>query len=350
MYEQHMYQKNRASFCRISVLFLILFPVLFFTAVNVPADTGPLQAEDTVAGIDVSKWQGEIDFDRVAASGVEIVYIRACYGSSTIDEYFESNYVKARAAGLKIGFYHYITATSETSAIAQARFFYSLISDKEYDCRPAMDFEFFGFLSTNRINDIARTYLSTLQNLTGTQPLLYSDINDVNTVWDPSLSIYPLWAADYNAGFGTDTGSWQKWSGFQYSSSGSVPGIYGNVDLDRFRDSVFLSRDIPSSNTTPDIYIIQRGDTLSGIAYRYHTTVEQLVSLNHISNPNLIYPGTRLILPASSPSAPTVQYIVRPGDTLYSIALKYNTTIAALAAKNNILNPNLIFIGQILVI
>ena len=159
---------------------------MFISAVNASADTGPLQQDDTIAGIDVSKWQGEIDFNQVAASGVEIVYIRACYGASMVDEYFESNYAKARAAGLKIGFYHYITATNETSAIAQARFFYSLISDKKYDCRPAMDFEFFGFLSRNRINDIARTYLSTLQNLTGTTPLLYSDINDVNTIWDSS--------------------------------------------------------------------------------------------------------------------------------------------------------------------
>ena len=349
MYEQYIHHKIPLSFCRIIMLFSIILPTLFFPAVNIPADTGPLQSDDTIAGIDVSKWQGEIDFNQVAASGVEIVYIRACYGSSTVDEYFESNYAKARAAGLKIGFYHYITATNETSAIAQARFFYSLISDKKYDCRPAMDFEFFGFLSKNRINDIARTYLSTLQNLTGTPPLLYSDINDVNTIWDASLSVYPLWAADYNAGSNTDTGFWQKWSGFQYSSSGTVPGISGNVDLDRFRETVFLTSDIPFPDKNPNIYIIQRGDTLSGIAFRYHTTVEQLAALNHLSNPNLIYPGTRLILPTTS-SAPPIQYVVRPGDTLYGIALKFNTTIAALAAKNNILNPNLIFIGQILII
>lgn len=212
-----------------------------------------------------------------------------------------------------------------------------------------MDFEFFGFLSVGRINEIARTYLSTLQNLTGTPPLLYSDINDVHTVWDSSLSVYPLWAADYNAGSNTDTGFWQKWSGFQYSSTGTVPGISGNVDLDRFQKSVFLTSDLPSPDKNPDIYIIQKGDTLSGIAFRYRTTVQQLVSLNHISNPNLIFPGSRLILPISS-SAPQSRYVVRAGDTLYGIALKYNTTVAALAAKNNILNPNLIFIGQILVI
>lgn len=339
---------RKSFFCPIVILLLFITTMCFLT-VNVPADTGPLQSDDAVAGIDVSKWQGEIDFNQVAASGIEIVYIRACYGYSTVDEYFESNYTKAKAAGLKIGFYHYITATSETSAIAQARFFYSLIAEKEYDCRPAMDFEFFGFLSDARINNIARTYLSTLQNLTGTAPMLYSDIYDVNTVWDASLSVYHLWAADYNAGSTVDTGSWQKWSGFQYSSTGTVPGISGNVDLDRFRDSVFLSSDIPSVDTNPDIYIIKRGDTLSGIAFRYHTSVEELVSLNHISNPNLIFPGTRLILPTSS-SAPAVQYVVRPGDTLYGIALKFNTTVAALAAKNNILNPNLIFIGQILII
>ena len=106
-------------------------------------------------GIDVSQWQGNIDFDAVSESGIEIVYIRAGQGSGYTDPYFRSNYEGAKAAGLKIGFYHYVTAQNTAQAVQQADFFYSLIKDKTIDCRPAMDFESFPGLDNREINAIA---------------------------------------------------------------------------------------------------------------------------------------------------------------------------------------------------
>lgn len=108
--------------------------------------------------------------------------------------------------------------------------------------------------------------------------------------------------------------------------------------------------------SSPVTYTVRSGDTLSSIARRYNTTVAQLASLNNISNPNLIRVGQVLTIPGSSggstsppPSSP-VTYIVRSGDTLYSIARRYNTTVARLASVNNLSNPNLIRVGQVLTI
>ncbi len=107
-------------------------------------------------------------------------------------------------------------------------------------------------------------------------------------------------------------------------------------------------------------YTIRSGDTLSSIAAKYKTTVAKLASANHISNPNKIYAGQKLTVPdsysttpAPKPSAPTssgTTYTVKAGDTLSAIAAKYHTTVAAIAQKNGISNPNKISVGQRLTI
>lgn len=94
----------------------------------------------------------------------------------------------------------------------------------------------------------------------------------------------------------------------------------------------------PSGENT---YFVQAGDTLSGIAAKYGTTVANLVSRNGITNPNVIYPGQKIYLTGSSNA-----YTVKSGDTLSGIASAFHTTWQALAQKNGIANPNVIYVGQ----
>jgi LysM repeat protein len=105
-------------------------------------------------------------------------------------------------------------------------------------------------------------------------------------------------------------------------------------------------------------YFVQPGDTLSAIARRYDTTVTAIAQANNILNPNLIFVGQRLIIPtdggeppppAPPPSASTT-YVVQPGDTLFRIAVRFDVTVQALAQANNIGNINLIYVGQVLTI
>lgn len=97
------------------------------------------------------------------------------------------------------------------------------------------------------------------------------------------------------------------------------------------------------------VYVVQPGDTLLSIALRHNTTVQALVLLNRITNPWWIYPGQRLLLPQSQ-SRPGRVYTVLPGDTLYSIAWRHGTTVEALAAANGITAPWVIYVGQLLVL
>ena len=101
-----------------------------------------------------------------------------------------------------------------------------------------------------------------------------------------------------------------------------------------------------SSSGSGTTYVVQAGDTLSGIAARFGTTVAELVSLNNISDPNLIYVGQVLKIPSSGNSSRT--YTVQAGDTLSYIAAKFGTTVANLVTLNNISDPNLIYVGQVL--
>ena len=97
-------------------------------------------------------------------------------------------------------------------------------------------------------------------------------------------------------------------------------------------------------------YIVQRGDTLAKIARNFGTTIWAIAQANNIANPNVIYVGMYLVIPSGTPPPPTtiIQYYVRPGDTLASIARAYGTTWQALAAYNNISNPNRIYWGMLL--
>ncbi|WP_217269630.1 LysM peptidoglycan-binding domain-containing protein [Neobacillus endophyticus] len=106
-----------------------------------------------------------------------------------------------------------------------------------------------------------------------------------------------------------------------------------------------------SSHGQAATYVIKHGDTLSGIAAKFGTTVNALAQLNGIKNPNLIYAGQTLKIPSGSSSHSGVTqttYTVRPGDTLSEIAAKFGTTVNALVKLNNIKNPDHIYAGQIL--
>lgn len=325
-------------------------------------------ASDTIyKGIDVSEWQGNIDFKKVKESGVEVVYIRAGQGFSYEDSKFEENYKEARDNGLKVGVYHYVTARSVEDAKLQAKFFASLISKKQIDCKLAMDFESFGNLSNSEINQIALAYLRELEKLTKKEVIVYSNTYAASYKFNNSVAEYPLWVAQYGVNEPQDNGHWKNWEGYQYSSTGRVSGISGNVDLDKYTKNIFLTdkEEVPIVEkpkcTKEDriLYKVQSGDTLSQIAQKNNTTVSHLVQINNIKNPNLIYVGEILTISCNhnnnsgnengnNSDNDVINYKIKSGDTLSEIALKYNTTVSNIVNLNNIKNPNLIYTGDVI--
>ncbi|MCI0478407.1 MAG: LysM peptidoglycan-binding domain-containing protein [Anaerolineales bacterium] len=102
--------------------------------------------------------------------------------------------------------------------------------------------------------------------------------------------------------------------------------------------------------SAPETYIVQSGDTLFAIAARYHTTVAAIKQLNKLGESDLIQVGQKLLIPTDDAPTTTTRHIVQADDTLYRIALQYGTTVRALARLNDLAHPNLIALGQALAI
>ena len=348
------------------IIVMILAFVLSFCIVNnsyaiVPA--GSLDYE----GIDVSNWQGFIDYTEVRNTGIDIVYIKASQGSNIKDPYFETNYENAKAAGLKVGFYHFLTATTTEEAVQEANFFALVITGKIPDCKLVLDYEIFGGADVTTINQIAETFMSTVQEITGKEIILYSDLSNAQDVFGTDLAEkYELWIAyygDYNDLSDYQT-SWAEYIGVQFSDTGNINGISGNVDRDLFTADVLLDEEniteIQSTGTmTTDFnteliyYTVQSGNTLGEIAAMYGTTAQQIADLNGITNINLIYPGERLRIHTNSTvngsesrQMNEIIYTVERGNTLFQISRAYNVTVESLVELNNISNPNLIYPGE----
>ena len=296
--------------------------------------------------------------------GIQIVYIKATQGTRYVSPTFEQSYQNAKANGLKIGFYHYVTARSEEEARLEAQFFASKIAGKEIDCRLAMDFEEFGNLNKNEINAIGLAFIKRLKELTQKPVVIYSNSYTARTIWNEEIAKYPLWVAEYGVSRPQDNGKWNTYIGWQYTDTGEIAGINGYVDRNKFTKEIFINASNEPSEILPEVeeptenyktVTIVKGDTLSQIAKDYGTTVQELVRINNIRNPNLIYAGETLKIPVTTSGGgddplEEIVYIVKKGDTLSRIALNYGTTVNQIVRENNITNPNLIYPGQRLVV
>lgn len=342
----------------------MILAFLIFADINMTYALTP-SADPRYNGIDVSNWQGYIDYRQVKESGIEVVYIKSSQGSNIKDAYFDINYENAKANGLKVGFYHFLTATNTGEAEQEARFFASVIAGKQPDCKLVMDYEVFGGVSVEESNNIAQVFLETVKRLTNKEVIVYSDLSNARDRFSRQIADnYELWIAyygDYNNLRDIET-RWQKWIGVQYTDRGYVPGIRGKVDRDLYTENIFLSdtSEVPnnenpndSMNTETITYTVQSGDTLSSIASRYGTTVQELVDINGLSNPNLIYPGEVLRIMTNSTThgsetrgTGSIVYTVQRGNTLSQIANTYGVTVSHIVEINNIANPNLIYPGQ----
>ena len=341
---------------KIFVIFTILLMSIIFYSTDLLAFSS--SDSELINGIDVSQWQEDIDFEKVANDGIEIVYIKATEGINYIDPYFREYYNNAKENNLKIGFYHYLTARTEEEARNEANFFVSTIANTIPECRLAMDFESFGDLNIEQINNVSEAFLEEVINLSQKEVVIYSDSFNAREVFSLELAQkYPIWIAEYGVNNPSENGKWSNWIGFQYTDKGIIDGINGFVDKDYFTKEIFNSdtTTIPENNKqeiTFTEFIVKRGDTLSQIATLYNTTYQYLAKINNIQNPNLIFAGQIIkVLNKFSGNVNDTShslYLVRRGNTLTYISKLYDVSIQSIVELNNIQNPNLIFTGEIL--
>lgn len=92
-------------------------------------------------------------------------------------------------------------------------------------------------------------------------------------------------------------------------------------------------------------YTVRKGNTLFGIANFFGTTVDKILSVNNITDPNMIYVGQTIAVPVDTETPEGFIYVTRPGDTLWSIAQRFGTTVDEIAKKNGMCNPNMLYPG-----
>lgn len=192
----------------------------------------PTEVGTGIKGIDVSKWQGDIDWNKVKADGINFAIIRAGYGklASQKDPKFDTNVTNAKKAGINCGVYWYSYATTVEEAYQEAEACYSIIKGYSFEYPIVFDIEDDSQrdLSTATISAIIDAFCSTLQDK-GYYVSLYSYASFLTTkVYSSVLQKYDIWVAHYYVSKPNFTGSYGIW---QYTDLGKINGISENVDM-----------------------------------------------------------------------------------------------------------------------
>lgn len=244
-------------------------------------------------------------------------------------------------------------------------------------------------LGKDTLTNHAIYFCNKIESL-GYQAGVYANENWFKNYLNASLIYkdnYSIWCAKYSQTKPNISVEYDIW---QYTASGKINGINGNVDMNymyknitnqqideeplkslseiaeevikgewgngndrktRLTNAGYNYNEVQEKvneilkNNDIIIYTVKSGDTLSNIAKKYNTSTQILAEYNNISNPNKIYVGQIIKIPTINNTS-SEYYTVKSGDTLSSIAKKYNTTVTKLVNLNNIKNKNLIYVGQ----
>ncbi|MBS1647129.1 MAG: T9SS type A sorting domain-containing protein [Bacteroidetes bacterium] len=221
----------------------------------------------TILGLDVSSYQGSINWTSVKGAGYTFAWAKATEGLTVTDSYFTSNITNGEAAGMYMGGYHFAhpdTHTTTAGATAEANFFLSVAQPYIVSCQlpPVLDYEVSTSLSWAAQTTWIQTWCSTVQAATGITPIIYTSGSIANSLGSSLATQYKLWVADPDgnptaAPSSTYLGVWYpNYSFKQYSWTGTVPGISGsgNVDLDYFHGTMSDLTSLMSCGAPPSCH------------------------------------------------------------------------------------------------
>jgi lysozyme len=194
-----------------------------------------------VHGIDISRWQGAVDWPTAYANGVNFVYMKATEGGDTVDPMFKTNWTAAARAGVPRGAYHYFYFCRP--AIEQARWFIRHVPRSKGALPPVLDMEWTPFSPTctlrpdaAKVRAEARVFLDALERHYGQRPLIYTSIDFYRDNQMGRVGPYEFWLRSV-AGHPGETFAGQRWTLWQYTGTGLVPGVRGRTDINVFAGS-----------------------------------------------------------------------------------------------------------------
>lgn len=192
-------------------------------------------------GIDISVYQGiAIDFKKVKETGIEIVYIKSTEGLTYNSSTFKLQYAQAAAQGLKIGVYHYLRANDP---ILEAKHFINATEGLSVDCKYVIDIEQMDGQTVAKVSNNVRKFADYMISK-GKEVAIYTGDYFYRDNLNSTVKDIPLWVAHY----GVDKPFAKTYVGFQYSSTGNVNGVNGNVDVNIFNDGILIKGN--SNNVT----------------------------------------------------------------------------------------------------
>ncbi|HEY6770827.1 MAG TPA: glycoside hydrolase family 25 protein [Solirubrobacterales bacterium] len=217
----------------------------------------PAQAGTKAMGIDVSRFQGAINWPSVAGAGIRFAFIQGSRGSGadcTVkpaqcgpDPYFATNRLAAESAGIRVGAYHRAFASGATAAdaradsLAEVNIFIAQVGSLQAgELIPVLDAETpFTGMTSSSLRTWIRVFVKRVTKKLGRKPMIYTNASSWSATGNTlefAKARYPLWVAEWGVSRPTvPANNWARrgYSVWQYTSSGSVPGISGRVDMDR---------------------------------------------------------------------------------------------------------------------
>lgn len=193
---------------------------------------------NTLQGIDVSHYQGTVNWSSVKNAGILFAYAKATDGNTYTDPQFHTNWQAMQAAGILRGAYHFYETNDDPVTQAQ-NFIKAVGSLAATDLPPVVDIEIFkGAYGSASVSANLQIWLDTVEKALLRKPMIYTNTNFWNETVNADFSTYPLWIAEYGVSQPKIPSSWRSWSFWQSSQSGSVAGVTGSVDTDVFAGSM----------------------------------------------------------------------------------------------------------------
>ncbi len=223
-----------------AIVSLLIINTLFFAigySTNQKVDLS-FKSSFIIKGIDVSHWQGDVNWTKVKNSGIVFAFVKATEGTSYVDPNFEENIENAHSAGLYVGAYHF-AEPENYNAKDSAEFFVETIKPylKSGYLRPVLDLEEGSSLGKDNLSKWVNEFMVEVFNLTEIKPIIYTNTNYAENYLEPPVTQWNLWIANYGVS-SPSTGVWDSWAFWQYSDEGYVSGVSGNVDMDYYNGNL----------------------------------------------------------------------------------------------------------------
>lgn len=249
----HFFGNTKQLFINLSLFVrrLLYTGVFFLLILSCQRDT-ERRSDYLIQGIDVSRYQLQINWPEVAQQDVHFAFVKATEGATHLDTLFHKNWQLIQDAGIRKGAYHFFRP--RTDAYQQAIFFIGQVELRNGDLPPVLDIEVLDGTDPRELLPALHTWLRTVRDYYGIRPVLYTNLKFYNRYLAGHFDDYPLWIARYSEEKPV-LACGREWQFWQYGNRGHLPGIEGHVDFNVFYgdwlafDSLTYSRDTALSSS-----------------------------------------------------------------------------------------------------